>query len=383
MTIATVRSPAAARMPLAAALDLGPGVWDELVERSGARNPFLTWAWHRACADAVPAEELDECEVVVLRSARGDLQALLPFRVRRERLWRVPVTAVGWAFGDLGCPDHLDLLAAPEADLDALVGALEQIPWVVIKLDNVADRATNVERLRAACERRGWIVRQKRLGRCPYIELPKSWEAYLTDMTAHRRAAIRRMERKLRREHDVVLTEYGKERVEEGLRHLQNLHTLRWEGGGTFSDPVVQRLHRRLAASLAEQGRLWLFTLDIDGTPAAAWYGFSLGLGDTVYHYQSGRDPRWDRERVGSLLLGLMIRRAIELGYRRFDFLRGEEPYKWQWTRIARPCYEVVVFRRDWRGAALGRLDRIALKLMGKVSGLIANLLPGWPAEFW
>jgi CelD/BcsL family acetyltransferase involved in cellulose biosynthesis len=48
---------------------------------------------------------------------------------------------------------------------------------------------------------------------------------------------------------------------------------------------------------------------------------------------------------VGTVLVGLMIRRAIERGYRRFDFLRGEEPHKWHWTRTARPCSEVVVFR--------------------------------------
>jgi CelD/BcsL family acetyltransferase involved in cellulose biosynthesis len=362
MAIATVRSPAAARMPLAAALDLGPHVWDELLARSGSRNPFLTWAWHRACADAVPAEAVDSCQVVVLRSARGHMEALFPFRVHRQRLWGVPVTGAGWAFGDFGCPDHLELLASPEADLDALVGALENLPWVVIKLGNVAEAAINVERFCAACERRGWTVRRRRLVRCPYVELPKSWEAYLSGLSAHGRAALRRVERKLNREHDVVLTDYGKERVEEGLQHLQSLHGLRWGGGGAFRDPAWERLHRRFAPLLADQGRLWLFTLDVDGAPAAAWYGFSLELGDTVYHYQSGRDPRWDRDRVGTMLLALMIRRAIELGYRRFDFLRGEEPYKLQWTRTARPCYEVVVFRRGWRSVALRGLDWIARK---------------------
>lgn len=365
--VAVARSSPAAQVPLADALDLGPDVWDQLLTRSGSGSPFLTWAWHRACADAAPSEDVPSCRAVVLRGATGDVEAVFPFRVHRDRFWGVPVTEIGWAFGDLGAPDHLELLAEPEADLDALADALETLPWVVIKLDNVAEAAINVERFGAACERRGWTVRRRLFRRCPYLELPGSWETYLSGLSAHGRGAIRRKERKLHREHEVVLTDYEPGRLEEGLHHLQRLHALRWGRGGTFRDPAMERLHRRFAASLADRGQLWLVTLDLDGRPAASWYGFALG--DTLYHYQSGRDPRWEQERVGTVLMGLMIRRAIERGYRRLDFLRGEEPYKAEWTETARPCYEVVVFRAGWRGAALRGLDsmaRMARGLLGK-----------------
>jgi CelD/BcsL family acetyltransferase involved in cellulose biosynthesis len=367
------------RVPLADTLALGPDVWDQLLTRSGAGSPFLTWAWHRACADAVAPEELGSCEAVVLRSATGELQAVFPYRVYRDGFWGVPVTALGWPFGDLGCPDHLELLASPEADLDTLAGALESLPWVVIRLGSLDEAAVNVEGFALACNRRGWAVRRRFLGSCPYLELPDSWEAYLSSVSPHGRHAIRRKERKLRREHDVVLTDYGQERLVEGLDHLQRLHALRWGGGGNFRDPTMERLHRRFAAWLADRGQLWLRTLDLDGTPAAAWYGFSLG--DTVYHYQSGRDPRWERDRVGTVLTGLMIRRAIERGYRRLDFLRGEEPYKAEWTRTARRYYEIVVFRTGWRGAALRGLDWIERPLRGRGLRGIVDRFPRWPAK--
>jgi CelD/BcsL family acetyltransferase involved in cellulose biosynthesis len=299
--------------------------------------------------------------------------------VYREGFWGVPVTALGWPFGDLGCPDHLELLASPEADLDALVRALDTVPWVVIKLGNVHETAVNLERFALACVRRGWAVRRRLLGSCPYLDLPDSWEAYLSRMSAHARHAIRRKERKLRRDHDVVLTEYGHERLDEGLHHLQRLHALRWRGGGNFRDPTMERLHRRFAALLAGRGQLWLNTLDLNGTPAAAWYGFSFG--DTVYHYQSGRDPRWDRDRVGTVLTGLMIRRAIERGYQRLDFLRGEEPYKGEWTRTARRNYEMVVFRSGWRGMALRGLDWIERPLRGRGLRSILDRFSRWSAK--
>jgi CelD/BcsL family acetyltransferase involved in cellulose biosynthesis len=371
MSIATTKSCATARMPLARALELGPHRWDRLGEHSGSGSPFLSWAWHQASAEAVPAEEVDACQAVVLRSGAGEVDAVFPFRVRRHRLWGVPVAAVGWAFGDLGCPDHLELLATPRADLDTLAGALEGLPWSLIRLDNVAERAVNVARFCSACERRGWNVRRRLIGRYPYLELPPSWDAYLSGLSSHARHAVRHKERKLFREHGVVVTDYGSDRLEEGLHHLQRLHTVRWGGGGAFRDPAWERLHRRFAASMAERSLLWLVTLDLDGTPAAAWYGFAQR--DTLYHYQNGRDVRFERERVGTVLTALMIRRAIERGFRRLDFLRGEEAYKREWTASSSGRYEVVVFRDGWRGAALRGLDKIVRRLPHRASPLEAD----------
>jgi CelD/BcsL family acetyltransferase involved in cellulose biosynthesis len=133
------------------------------------------------------------------------------------------------------------------------------------------------------------------------------------------------------------------------------LHEQRWDGAGAFRDPRVERLHRCFAQELARRGQLWLTTLDLDGTPAAAWYGFADH--DTVYFYQSGRDPRWDHESVGVVLMAMMIRRAIERGFRRFDFLRGDEAYKRTWTKARRVTSELVAFRPTWRGQWLRALD--------------------------
>jgi CelD/BcsL family acetyltransferase involved in cellulose biosynthesis len=349
----------AARIPLTDALDLGPAVWEQLLSQSGTGSPFMTWAWHRAWVEAASKDERDSCQAVVLRSSIGEVEVLFPFRLGRARFRRAPITEVSWAIADLGCPDHLEILASPDANLDVLVDALEDIPWAVLRLSNVAEAALNIERFNVACARRGWTVQRNLLYRCPFVQLPGSWEAYLSSFSSHGRSAIGRKERKLFREHDVVLTDYGEERLEEGLHHFQGLHALNWgRTGGVFTDPAMRRLHHSFAASLAERGQLWLVTLDLDGTPAAAWYGFSLG--DTVYHYQSGRDPRWERDRVGTVLMGLMIRRAIERGYRKVDFLRGEEPYKAEWTQTSRPCYEVVVIRPGWRGMVPRALDWVA-----------------------
>jgi CelD/BcsL family acetyltransferase involved in cellulose biosynthesis len=326
----------------------------------------MSWAWHRAWADAAPPDEVAASEVLVLRGTGGGVEGILPVRVARVPFHRVSVPAVTWAIGDLGCPDHLDVLAAPDADVDALAGALEGLPWQVVILSNLAPNPGHTLRLCDAIARRGHMLRRRALWSCPYLELADDWDRYLASLTPTRRQTLRRKERNLQRDHAATVTDYGADRLDEGWSHLMTLHERRWEdsGGGAFQHDGAVRLQRRFAGELAARGQLWLTTLDLDGAPAAAWYGFAWG--DTVYFYQGGRDPRWERESVGLVLMGTMIRRAIERGYRRFDFLRGEDPYKRQWTSTERFTEEITVFRRGWRGRGLRALDTAA-ELRGRL----------------
>jgi GNAT acetyltransferase-like protein len=331
--------------------------------RSATPSPFMSWAWHRAWADSAPAEDVAASEVLVLRGPAGTVEAIVPILHRRVSFHRVPVKALTWAIGDVGCPDHLDLLATPEADLDRLVPVLEERPWQVMILSNLAPQAGNVTRLCGALAGHGWVVRRQPLWACPCLELPDDWERYLATLTPTRRQTLRRKERNLGKNHTVTITDYdGGDRLAEGWRLLLTLHERRWQvgggGGGAFQERSVVHLHRRFTAELAARGQLWLTTLDLDGVPAAAWYGFAAG--DTVYFYQSGRDPRWERESVGLVLMGAMIRRAIERGFRRFDFLRGADGYKRHWTETQRSTEEITVFRPGWGGRGLRLLDTAA-----------------------
>jgi CelD/BcsL family acetyltransferase involved in cellulose biosynthesis len=357
--------------PLLEALRLGSAPWDRLLERSPAASPFASWAWHRAWAHSAPPEDLAASHAVLVQGAGGTVEALLPVAVRRVTFRRREVTALTWAIGELGCPDHLDVLASPEADLAAVVPTLKALPWDVVFLNNLAADAPNARQLAAALARHGCAVRHETRWTSPYLELPGSWDEYQASLSSGRRQTLRRTERLLRRDHAVVVTDYGTDRLEEGWRHLVALHEQRWAGAGTFSDPQVDHLHRCFTRELARRQQLWLSTLDVDGEPAAAWYGFADR--DTVYFYQSGRDPRWAHQSVGVVLMALMIRRAIERGFRRFDFLRGEEAYKAQWTGSQRDTVGLVAFRPTWRGQWLRGLD-----LAGR---LRARLLARNPSE--
>jgi CelD/BcsL family acetyltransferase involved in cellulose biosynthesis len=355
---------AVACVPLNDALRELPSEWEGLRERSDA-SPFAGWAWHRAWSSSAPEAELRACHTVVLRSG-GRVEAILPLASRSVAFRRQRATALTWAIGDLGCPDHLDVLALPEANFDAFVPALRALPWDILILGNLAASAPHAMRLAQALARHGCAVRWNELWPCPYLDLPATWDEYLATLSPNRRQVLRRRERVLDREHTVTVTDYEGGRLDEGWRHLVALHEQRWAAAGIFNDARVERLHHAFTHDLAQRGQLWLTTLDLDGRPAAAWYGFADR--ETVYFYQSGRDPRWDDKSVGVALMVKMIRRAIERGYKRFDFLRGDEAYKRQWTVAEEVTRELVAFRPSWRGQWLRSID-LAARLRARLGG--------------
>ena len=48
-----------------------------------------------------------------------------------------------------------------------------------------------------------------------------------------------------------------------------------------------------------------------------------------MYLYNSGYDPRYGELSVGLLCKVLSIKNSIESGRKRYDFLKGAEPYKY------------------------------------------------------
>ena len=145
------------------------------------------------------------------------------------------------------------------------------------------------------------------------------------------------------------------------MRTLGELHEARWgaEGSGR-----LQRRPRRFPPGLRraalERGWLRLWLAEVDGKAVAAWYGFRFG--DAEWYYQSGRDPDWDKDSVGLVLLAHTIREAFDDGLRTYRLLRGGESYKDRFA-TSDPGLETVVAGRGALGGAAERSAGAALRL--------------------
>ena len=72
--------------------------------------------------------------------------------------------------------------------------------------------------------------------------------------------------------------------------------------------------------------------LTVGGRRIAA--GVTFDDGEAVYYYNAGVDPDARDLSPGVVMVARYIQRAIELGRTRLDFLRGDEPYKYEWGAV-------------------------------------------------
>jgi CelD/BcsL family acetyltransferase involved in cellulose biosynthesis len=118
------------------------------------------------------------------------------------------------------------------------------------------------------------------------------------------------------------------------------LHAARWRQAGqdgVLRDPAVERFHRLSAPGLLRAKLLKLFVLRIEGEAVAALYGFLHRR--RFYYYLGGYDPRFSLLSPGTLLIGHALEQAIAEGAQEFDFLRGQEAYKYLWGARNRAVY--------------------------------------------
>ncbi|MFF4338995.1 GNAT family N-acetyltransferase [Kitasatospora sp. NPDC001540] len=123
----------------------------------------------------------------------------------------------------------------------------------------------------------------------------------------------------------------------ELLDDLLRLHRLRREavaGGASSFGADRLPLHRQLLGSAAPgRGPAFQIARHRDEL-VGVLYGFRWA--DRFAYYQTGWDPRWAAESLGTALVDAAIRNCAAEGVRTFDFLRGREPYKYRFGAVDR-----------------------------------------------
>ncbi len=261
--------------------------------------------------------------------------------------------------------DYATILADP-SDLPAVSDALAEhlaedartadpehpSEWDAIDLRRLRCGDPTADALADAFGRReiaeGWTLNLEREDVCPVAHLPAGvgFEDYLATLDKKARHEIRRKIRRAEATGEVVLSRSTDPFTD--LEAFIQLHQHKWGAAGLFpttpGGDASRVFIRRLFEAAGPDGPLRLSFLTIGGRRVAA--GIHVETDDTVMFYNAGIDPAARELSVGVVLIAELIRQAIETGKTRFDFLRGNEPYKYEWGSIDEPIQRLLV-RRD------------------------------------
>lgn len=203
---------------------------------------------------------------------------------------------------------------------------------------------------------------------CPYLALPADWETLTAKLGKKMRSNLGYYDRLLVRTFpDAELSLADENTLDAGMTALFALHQSRWNARwlpGVLGNKRVQAFHREVAARFLEKGWLRLHLLRAEGEIRAALYCFSLS-GRTFY-YLGGFAPEYSKYSLGTLLNAQAIRQAIAENHSEFDFLRGNESYKYRWLPEERINHRLLLLRPrrglgelpGRAGFALNRVER-------------------------
>jgi CelD/BcsL family acetyltransferase involved in cellulose biosynthesis len=326
--------------------------WQTLVERSPRATLFQTWEWQSTWWQHCGSGRL----WVLAARDDGGLVGLAPLYAARYH--GLPLRRV--AFLGTGASDYLDLIALPEqaaACCDAFLAhlATHRGRWDMIDLQQLRE-GTPLSHASPPQALRSRLVVQET---CPYVALPAGWEEFAATLGKKLRSNIGYYRRLLAREFQVSWETVKNGDLPDAMEELFRLHQRRWRGRGlpgAFAHPRARRFHLAVARDLLDRGWLRLHRLRLDGETRAALYCFQYH--DKGYYYLGGFEPSFSRYSLGTVLTAHAIEDAIAHGAREFDFLRGDEPYKYTWKPSERQNLRLLLWKPSFPSCLTPALNR-------------------------
>ncbi|MEA3334587.1 MAG: GNAT family N-acetyltransferase [Chloroflexota bacterium] len=320
--------------------------WNTLLAQSQVNTPFLTWEWQTTWWNNLGTGDL----WVVTWRDQGELVAIVPLYLTINAEGERQLDTIGC----IEVSDYLDLIIAAgreeevfRAFLDWLLGP-EAPDWDVLALCNLAQHSPSHRYLPEHAAARGLHAITRLEDVCPVIQLPEDWETYLqTRLDKKQRHEIRRKKRKIQREADVNWYVVDDTRaLDAEIDDFVRLHRLSAEAKEGFMTGEMEQFFRQIARAMYDSGWLSLAFIEVNGDKAASM--LSLCYEDRCLLYNSGYDPNRYRElSPGIVLTGLVIEDAIDRGYSVFDFLQGDEVYKYRFGATDTAVYTTVIRRPE------------------------------------
>jgi CelD/BcsL family acetyltransferase involved in cellulose biosynthesis len=319
--------------------------WNGLLEHSISNTLFLTWEWQCTWWAHLGIGEL---RIITVRDDANTLIGIAPLF---EETWNDGTRSMS-LIGCVDVSDYLDIIVAQGQEeqvytalLDTIMGADFPAWNGGLHLCTLPEASPTNTRLKALAEARGLSVEWKLHDVAPVIDLPATWDAYLETLDKKQRHEIRRKLRRVDETNHQWYTLDDAASLEQPIADFADLHKKSRPDKHLFMDGRMQEFFVAMSRRLQARGWLQLCFLEIDGARAASILNFVYR--NDVLVYNSGYDPvKYGPFSPGIVLFAFSLQDAIAARRRRFDFLRGNEEYKYRFGAHNTNVYELHLTRR-------------------------------------
>lgn len=338
--------------------------WDAKVSEMLLPNIFMSWGWIRAWCQF----RRNIFEPIFLRFVDdGVALGYLPLYIESSKGAKI-LKVIGT---DLYI-DHVDMISSA-TDAKSCISALElwlnesKKDWDKLEINGLIEFSEFLE-LNASSNR---YVELSIQSVAPFVTLRPSFNDYMSSYSKKKRYNLKYAFNKLEKERFASYIKCEESDLKDGLEELFNLHERRSTSKGiesSFSKEMVGEFHFILLENV-ELESIFLRKLQVDGKTIAMLYGFSFQ--GCLFDYQITHDPEWDEYAPGAALLYKVLEEVHDLGLSEFNFLQGNEAYKYKWTKSQRE----LLFLKLWSPTMSGRMWQLFDRTMSMMKRIIKAFL--------
>ena len=310
--------------------------WSKIMTECYVNTIFITpqWQgiwWNRFKSDIKPS-------IQVLTSG-GNAIGVLPLLLENKEATFI---------GDSDVYDYMDFPIVQgygEQFFSMAWDYLSEMGWDTLRLESIPENSPTLEYLPEVARNNGCNVELHNSDTTPCMDLPGSWEDYLSGLRKKDRHELRRKLRRLESnsEFKQYAVEIKDESVREDMDEFFRLMALSRDDKSDFLTQENKEFFVDLALNFSESGKYKLFFMEIDGVRVASCICFDYD--GTYLLYNSGYDPEKSSLSVGLLNKALTIQEAISQDIKEYNFLRGTERYKYHLGASDRAVFDLIITR--------------------------------------
>lgn len=300
--------------------------WNSLLSLSASHVPFLRHEYLTNWWDSGGGGEWNDGNLAVItwRGSNNILKGIAPlFQVNNRLLF----------LGSFEISDYLDFISPPKLlpkFIDHLFGYLKSkyTSWETLDFYNLLDNSPSISLLIDAAAKAKWQISQEILQPAPSVSLPNTWEEYLNSLDNRYRLEI---ERKIQKADNYFLPvdwyiADKNQDLDQELDEFLELMSNNLAKAAFLTDKMKSHM-KNSAMDAHKAGWLQLAFLTVGDIKAAGYLNFDFN--GKIWVYNSGIKSIFENISPGWVLLSKLIKWSIQAGRTEFDFMRGDEPYKY------------------------------------------------------
>jgi CelD/BcsL family acetyltransferase involved in cellulose biosynthesis len=346
-----------------AEFDLIQRDWDELIDESDQRAYFLRWAWNRNWWRAFRPVN-SRLFIIACRDKNQDLIGLAPFYWRQQSTAGIEHIREVLFLGTgifLQTSEFLDIIARRGCERVIAVAVADFLrrnqDWDQLRLNEIPSHSAVLPHFRRALGESSQVTVSNHTH---FVDVSTDWETFKSRLGRTTRQNTSRQTRRLFETYDCKFRRIRTaDELEPAMDALVRLHQARWESKGdpgSFAIHGFEEFLREAARTSLSEGRLRLWTLELNGKIVAARMGFFDN--GVVYCFQGGFDPAYSKDSLGKVLLGLCLRDCIEdESVREYNFMGGMDSYKERWGKSGSDNVSLTLRRSGIRTLAYNSIN--------------------------